>query len=44
MWDLRVAGVGFQTLDETLPVNERPYVQMPRLSAAALWSPSTLPT
>jgi LPS-assembly protein len=43
VWDLRAEGLGFQTLAETLPVNERPYVQMPRLSAAALWSPSTLP-
>ena len=43
LWDLRAEGQGFQTIDETLPVNERPYVQMPRLSAAALWSPATWP-
>jgi LPS-assembly protein len=43
VWDLRAEGLGFQTIDETLPVNQRPYVQMPRLSAASLWSPSPWP-
>lgn len=43
IWDLRVEGLGFQTIDETLPIDERPYVQMPRLSAAALWSPTAWP-
>lgn len=43
VWDLRAEGLGFQTIDSTLPINERPYVQMPRLSAAALWSPADWP-
>jgi len=39
IWTLRAEMVGFQTLDDTLPVDERPYIQLPRLSAAGLWSP-----
>jgi LPS-assembly protein len=32
--------VGYQTLDYTnVPVDERPYIQLPRLTASALWSP-----
>ena len=40
IWNLRAEMVGFQTLDYTLPVDERPYIQLPRLTAAALWSPT----
>ncbi len=39
IWNLRAEMVGYQTLDDTLPVDERPYIQLPRLTAAALWSP-----
>jgi hypothetical protein len=34
IWNLRAEVVGFQTLDDTLPVDERPYIQLPRLTAA----------
>jgi LPS-assembly protein len=40
IWNLRAEMVGYQTLDYTnVPVDERPYIQLPRLTAAALWSP-----
>jgi LPS-assembly protein len=39
IWTLRAEMVGYQTLDDTLPVDERPYIQLPRLTAAAQWSP-----
>jgi LPS-assembly protein len=40
IWNLRAEMVGFQTLDYTnVPVDERPYIQLPRLTAAAVWSP-----
>jgi LPS-assembly protein len=40
IWTLRAEAVGYQTLDYTnVPVDERPYIQLPRLTAAALWSP-----
>jgi LPS-assembly protein len=39
IWNLRAEVVGYQTLDDTLPVEDRPYIQLPRLTAAALWSP-----
>src|ERR1700722_6684445 len=39
IWDLRAELVGYQTIDDTLPVADRPYIQLPRLTAAALWSP-----
>ncbi|HEY6451051.1 MAG TPA: LPS assembly protein LptD, partial [Steroidobacteraceae bacterium] len=39
IWNLRAEMIDFQTLDYTLPVDERPYIQLPRLTAAALWSP-----
>ena len=39
IWDLRGEIVGYQTIDDTLPVADRPYIQLPRLTAAALWSP-----
>ena len=39
IWLLRAEMVSYQTLDDTLPVDERPYIQLPRLTAAAQWSP-----
>jgi LPS-assembly protein len=40
IWNLRAEVVGYQTLDYTnVPVDERPYIQLPRLTADALWSP-----
>src|SRR5262249_42232001 len=33
IWNLRAEMVSFQTLDDTLPVDDRPYIQLPRLSA-----------
>ncbi|HWG77196.1 MAG TPA: LPS assembly protein LptD [Steroidobacteraceae bacterium] len=33
----------FQTIDNTLPSYERPYEEIPRLDAAANWSPAGLP-
>jgi LPS-assembly protein len=48
IWNLRAQVLGFQTLDNTLPdnglVDERPYIQLPRLSASGLWSPQRWPT
>src|ERR1700722_18931359 len=48
IWNLRAQVLGFQTLDNTLPdnglVDERPYIQLPRLNASALWSPQRWPT
>jgi LPS-assembly protein len=42
IWNLRAEVVGYQTLDySNVPVDERPYIQLPRLSAAALWSPAS---
>ncbi|HEY3808508.1 MAG TPA: LPS assembly protein LptD [Steroidobacteraceae bacterium] len=42
IWNLRAEVVGYQTLDySNVPVDERPYIQLPRLSAAALWSPGS---
>ncbi|HXR18660.1 MAG TPA: LPS assembly protein LptD [Steroidobacteraceae bacterium] len=43
IWNLRAEMVGYQTLDYTLPVDERPYIQLPRLSAVGLWSPKAWP-
>ena len=34
---------GYQTLDQTLPLDERPYIQLPALSASALWAPLPWP-
>jgi LPS-assembly protein len=39
IWTLRAEMVAYQTIDNTLPVDERPYIQLPRLSADGLWSP-----
>jgi LPS-assembly protein len=42
IWTLRAEAVGYQTLDyNNVPVDERPYIQVPRLTAAALWSPQS---
>jgi LPS-assembly protein len=47
IWNLKAQVLGFQTLDNTLPdnglVDERPYFQLPRLSASGLWSPQRFP-
>lgn len=39
IWNLRAQLLDFESLDNTLPVDERPYIQLPRLTAAAQWSP-----
>lgn len=48
IWNLKAQVLGFQTLDNTLPdnglIDERPYFQLPRLSASGLWSPQRWPT
>lgn len=47
IWNLRLQVLGYQTLDNTLPDSgvddERPYIQLPRLSAIGLWSPQRWP-
>ena len=47
IWNLRAQLLGFQTLDNTLPDtgldNERPYIQLPRVTATGLWSPPGWP-
>jgi LPS-assembly protein len=43
IWNVDLESVDFQTLDATLPVYERPYVQTPRLDADAHWSPQGWP-
>jgi LPS-assembly protein len=43
IWNLRAEMLDFQTLDNTLPEEERPYIQLPRLSAAGNWSPGRWP-
>ena len=43
IWNLRGEMLDFQTLDNTLPVEDRPYIQLPRLAAAGHWSPQRWP-
>jgi LPS-assembly protein len=43
IWNLRGEMLDFQTLDNTLPDEDRPYIQLPRLSAASHWSPKQWP-
>lgn len=43
IWDVELQSEDFQTLDATLPVYERPYVQTPRMDADAHWSPQGWP-
>jgi LPS-assembly protein len=43
IWNLRGELLDFQTLDITLPDENRPYIQLPRLSAAGNWSPQRWP-
>jgi LPS-assembly protein len=44
IWNLKAQMTDYQTLDETyLPVNERPYIELPALSASALWAPLPWP-
>ena len=44
IWNLKAQMTGYQTLDVTLPLDERPYIQLPALSASALWAPLQWPT
>jgi LPS-assembly protein len=37
IWNVTAELQNFQTLDQTLPVNDYPYTQLPRISADALW-------
>ena len=43
IWNLRGQLLDFQTLDITLPDENRPYIQLPRLSASGNWSPQRWP-
>ena len=43
IWNLRGEMLDFQTLDNTLPDQDRPYIQLPRLTAAGSWSPQHWP-
>jgi LPS-assembly protein len=43
VWQFNAQLLQFQTLDQTLAPADRPYVQLPRLTAASLWSPLPLP-
>jgi LPS-assembly protein len=43
IWNLRAQMLDFQTLDNTLAQQDRPYIQLPRLSAAGRWSPQQWP-
>jgi LPS-assembly protein len=42
VFTVSLQSLGFQTIDNTLPSYERPYVESPRLDASANWSPSRL--
>jgi LPS-assembly protein len=43
IWNLRGEMLDFQTLDNTLADEDRPYIQLPRLTAAGTWSPQRWP-
>lgn len=43
VWTVGLQTLDYQTIDNTLPAYQRPYVEFPRFSAAALWSPAALP-
>jgi len=43
VWRVGLQTLDFQTIDNTLPTYQRPYVQAPRLNAAANWSPAAMP-
>ena len=43
IWNLRAAMLDFQTLDNTLADQDRPYIQLPRLTASGQWSPQRWP-
>lgn len=44
IWNLRAQLLGFQTLDTVNLIEyQRPYQELPRISASALWSPAALP-
>jgi len=44
IWNLQLQALGYETLDDnSLPQIQRPYMQLPRLSAASDWSPRNWP-
>ena len=43
IWTLGIQSLGYQTIDSTLPLDEHPYEESPRLTASANWSPASLP-
>ncbi len=43
IWNLRGEMLDFQTLDNRLLDQDRPYIQLPRLTAAGHWSPQRWP-
>ena len=43
IWNLRGEMLDFQTLDNRLADEDRPYIQLPRLTAAGHWSPQHWP-
>lgn len=43
VWTVSLQTLDFQTIDNTLPAYQRPYVESPRLNAASDWSPAALP-
>ncbi|HEX4023192.1 MAG TPA: LPS assembly protein LptD, partial [Steroidobacteraceae bacterium] len=44
IWNLQLQALGYETLDDnTLPQIARPYLELPRLSAASDWSPPGWP-
>jgi LPS-assembly protein len=43
VWTLGLEASSFQTLDNTLAIDDRPYQALPRLTAAADWSPAGAP-
>jgi LPS-assembly protein len=43
IWNLRAELLGYQTLDTVNLIEyQRPYIELPRITAAGLWSPRTL--
>jgi LPS-assembly protein len=44
IWDLRAQLLSFQTLDTVNLIEyERPYIELPRITASGLWSPAPFP-
>ena len=45
VWNLRAELLGYEVLDNVnLAVNDRPYIELPRLNADSHWSPQAWPT